>query len=140
MTSSRACPASRLALPLSMPSATTATRTTARAPVRSRTSAHAARSACDVRREVLTAMRAKGAPKPSPGFEPPTNTPQPAPTTLPEWHSVRVMPPTEQYPNGYWRQYSQAGQAADPSTGKPPGNVAKQQFEAQTHVPLPSKE
>jgi RHS repeat-associated protein len=40
------------------------------------------------------------------------------------------------YPNGYWRQ--QVGnQYVDPSTGKPPGNVSRAEFNARTHVPMP---
>jgi hypothetical protein len=79
----------------------------------------------------------KGATKPSPNFQTPTNAAQPAPTNLPPGHSVRIGPPTEQYPDGYWKQYNQDGQPIDPSTGKPPGNVARAQSRAMTHVPLP---
>jgi hypothetical protein len=78
-------------------------------------------------------------PKSSPNFLPPTNAPRLPPTSLPPGYSVRVMPPTQDYPNGYWRLYNQYNQAVDPSTGKPPGNVSAPEFNARTHVPLPSK-
>ena len=70
-------------------------------------------------------------------FETPTNPPQPPPTNLPPGHTVRVMPPTKDYPTGYWRQYNERGQPVNPSTGRPPANVTTSQFQAQTHVPLP---
>jgi hypothetical protein len=77
------------------------------------------------------------APKASPQFEPPTNPAQPVPRTLPDGHSVRVMPPTPQYPSGYWVQTNANGQPVDPSTGKPPANVTRPQARARTHIPLP---
>jgi RHS repeat-associated protein len=76
-------------------------------------------------------------PKPSPHFTKPTNPPQQPPTVLPEGHSIRVMGPTDQYPNGYWVQTNAHGQPVDPSTGKPPSNVTKWEGRARTHVPLP---
>jgi hypothetical protein len=81
----------------------------------------------------------RGEPKPSPNFETPTNAPSQPPKSLPEGHSVRVGAPTQEYPNGYWRQYNAGGQPVNPSTSKPPSNVTKPQFNAQTHVPLPPR-
>ncbi|MFT4075639.1 MAG: RHS repeat-associated core domain-containing protein [Asticcacaulis sp.] len=77
------------------------------------------------------------APLPSPNFLPPTNTPQTPPASLPDGYYHRSMPPTEQYPNGYWKQYNQWGQPVDPSTGKPPSNVSRAEARARTHVPYP---
>ena len=82
----------------------------------------------------------KGAPKPSPSFLQPTNPAQPVPTELPPGHSVRQMPPTEQYPNGYWVQTNEYGQPVNPATAKPPANVIRPEARSQTHVPLPPKE
>lgn len=81
----------------------------------------------------------KGAPKPSPDFETPTNAPQDPPNQLKPGHNVRVMGPTEQYPDGYWVETNAAGQPIDPSTGKPPSNVTRAGSRARTHVPLPPK-
>jgi hypothetical protein len=80
-----------------------------------------------------------GNPKSPKNFIPPTNPAQPAPLpeNLPDGHTVRVMPPTVDYPDGYWRQFNENGQAIDPSTGKYPNNVSGPEFQSQTHVPLP---
>ncbi len=82
----------------------------------------------------------KKKPMPSPKFKTPTNSEQAPPADLPEGHSVRVMPPTEQYPNGYWVQTNATGQPVNPSTGKPPANVTRPEARAQTHVPLPAEQ
>jgi RHS repeat-associated protein len=82
---------------------------------------------------------AKGAPKSPKDFVNPTNPPRqpPSASELPEGHAVRIGPPTKEYPNGYWRQYNQGGQPVDPSTGRPPSNVTKPEFNSRTHVPIP---
>jgi hypothetical protein len=69
------------------------------------------------------------------GVRPPQDPP--AEDKLPAgWH-VRVMGPTEDYPNGYWRLSNADGHYVDPSTMSQPGNVSKALFRAMTHVPLP---
>jgi RHS repeat-associated protein len=83
---------------------------------------------------------AKGAPKPSPNFLPPENSPSNPPKTLPDGHSVRVEKPTEQYPDGYWVQSNKGGQPVDPRTGKPTPNVTRPVARSKTHVPLPAKD
>jgi hypothetical protein len=85
------------------------------------------------------ASNGKGPPKPSPKFEPTTNPPQQPPAQLRPRHSVRVMPPTEQYPDGYWVETNEYGQPVNPATGKTPANVTQAQARAQTHVPLPPR-
>jgi hypothetical protein len=78
-----------------------------------------------------------GCPKPAQNFKPPTNEPQLPPSYIPAGWRVRVMPPTSQYPSGYWRLYNPNGQPVDPSTMQPPGNCSSAEFQAQTHIPLP---
>ncbi len=78
-------------------------------------------------------------PKSTPNFIPPTNPASKPPEKLPEGHTTRQMPPTEQYPNGYWKQHNESGQPVNPSTGKPPGNVTRPEARAQTHVELPAQ-
>ena len=77
---------------------------------------------------------AKGEPKPSPNFSPPTNPPQLPPAEIPSGWRVRQMPPTQQYPRGYWKleKPMQDGgwQAIDPSTMKPGTRP-------QTHIEFP---
>ncbi|HET7332010.1 RHS repeat-associated core domain-containing protein [Dyella sp.] len=88
----------------------------------------------------ISSKATTGGAKPAENFAEPTNAPQNAPTKLPPGHSVRVMPPTKQYPNGYWRQTNEKGEYIDPSTGKMPGSVSRSESRARTHVPLPEKQ
>jgi hypothetical protein len=99
----------------------------------------APRSVSFVATEGEAGVGAKGAPTPSPNFETPTSAPQDPPKQVKPGNNVRVMGPTEKYPNGYWVETNANGQPIDPSTGKPPSNVSRAGACARTHVPLPPK-
>ena len=76
-------------------------------------------------------------PKSPKNFIIPTNAPQLPPTEVPDGYTVRVMGPTKDYPNGYWRMFN-GQQAIDPSIMKTPNTKTSEEFEARTHIPLPS--
>lgn len=77
------------------------------------------------------------APKPSPKYSPPTNSPQFPPKEVPPRWRVRPMPPTAQYPNGYWKLEKPlpdgSWQPIDPLTMKPGTRP-------ETHIPFPTPE
>ncbi len=96
---------------------------------------HTAPSVTKVESAAETAgMPAKQGPKSSPKFQAPTNSPQLPPATIPEGLILRVMKPTQQYPNGYWvleKPMKQGGfQKINPAT-------MRSGREWDTHVPLP---
>ena len=91
-----------------------------------------------------------GSPKSPQNFQPPTNPPQqpkipPGYTSRPgktpgstiyedptgKGNTFRVMPPTPDYPRGYWVETNRYNQGIDPSTGKPGRS------ENNWHIPLP---
>ena len=78
-----------------------------------------------------------GGPKSPKNFIPPTNAPQLPPATVPPGETIRIGPKTQDYPDGYWRQYDSDGHPVDPSTGKYPDNVPSSEVNSKTHVPLP---
>jgi RHS repeat-associated protein len=81
----------------------------------------------------------KGSTKSSPNFITPTNPAQlpPAEDDLPSGWNIRPGAPNVDYPNGYWKMTNEGGQAIDPSTGRPPGNVSRAMSRAMTHIPYP---
>jgi hypothetical protein len=81
-----------------------------------------------------TAVLVHNCAAPSPKFEPPTNPAQLPPDEVPDGWRVRIMRPTEQYPDGYWKlekPMSNGGwQPIDPSDMQPGTRP-------ETHIPLP---
>jgi hypothetical protein len=88
----------------------------------------------------VDALIETGGPRPPRDFLPPTNAPQTPPINLPSGYSIRVGPPSEIYPNGYWRMMDAQGNIVDPSTLRQPGAVTKPEFAARTHVEFPSRQ
>jgi RHS repeat-associated protein len=83
-----------------------------------------------------------GGPKSPKTFITPTNPAQAAPdaTSLPAGYNVRVMPPTKEYPNGYWVMTNKVNQPVEPTTLKPPSDAkTTPQVNSRVHVPLPPK-
>jgi len=106
----------------------------------------------------MSCVTSGGAPKPAKNFIPPTNPPQnptipkgyvsgptdngrgtiyrpPGPVNVDnrDANSIHVYDPTQQYPDGYWKQHDSAGNPINPSTGKAGGT------RGDYHVPRPSK-
>jgi hypothetical protein len=104
------------------------------APAPDGTNTPPARFVVDRKGVITDTVAPKGVPKPTPNFQTPTNPPQLPPESIPPGWRIRQMPPTEQYPNGYWKlekpMANGGWQPIDPSTMKPGGRP-------QTHVPLP---